>query len=147
MLRSPPHSLPWSEEECAESEGKCPLQAHPPLRDHYQVLETSEFLALTASTKFISILPRAECTSLSPRKAVCRGCGQHLVVRAGQSTHTRTILGMVWAGTKRGNRREAGWASLSIHHRGPAQISWRQNSQFKPGLPGRFSREDRICFI
>lgn len=69
-----PHSLAWSEEECAGSKGKCPRQARPPLRDYHQVLETSELLALTANTKFISILPRAECTSLSPSKAVCIGC-------------------------------------------------------------------------
>lgn len=82
-----PHPLPWSKEEYARSRGRCPPQAHSPLLDHYQVVETSGFLALAVSAKTTSILLKAEYTSLyiplSPRRAACRGWEQNLEVRAG----------------------------------------------------------------
>lgn len=78
------------------------------------------------------------------------GCLQRLwVALECESWAVHTHMHNTWHGVgwdQEGNSREAGWASLSIHH-GTAQISWRQNSKFKPGLSGRFSREDRICFI
>lgn len=111
-----PHPLPWSKEEYARSRGKCPPQAHPPLLDHYQVVETSEFLALAVSAKTTSILLKAEYTSLyrplSPRRAACRGWEQNLDVRAGESTHACTILLMVWMGPGVGREgRQAGASS------------------------------------
>ena len=112
---------PWGEEEeYAGSKGKCPPQAHPPLSDHYRVLETSEILALTVSAKFTSILRQSTppCVYPSAQGRLFAEAVQNSDAVWGTNTHTHGTCHSVGP---RVGREGDGWAYLSVYQHGPQE--------------------------